>query len=108
MARKVSEATILRGQLSKPFRVNKSSPDVYSGFQGAIAPLLGGAVGYGTHNVLPMIAGMMGTSPLAFGLAAGTLGTVKNAVNPMIRKAIQRSLLQSLGQNEDINPLGDR
>lgn len=94
-AKKVTEATILRSQLSKPMRVQRTNPDVMSGFTGAIAPIAGSLAGYESKSVLPLIAGMLGTSPLAFGVGSAALGTVRNSIPPLLRKVIQRALIQA-------------
>jgi len=93
-AKKVTEATILKSQLSKPMRVQRTNPDVMSGFTGAIAPIAGGALGMAEKSSLPLIAGLVGTSPLAFGTLAAGLGTVRNTLSPLVRRMIQRSLIQ--------------
>lgn len=87
-AKQASEAAILRSQLLKPFRVNKSRPDELSGFSGAL----------GAFKPAAYLA-TAPFSPLAFGVGSSALGSLKHAIPETLRKVIQRSLIQSGVQN---------
>lgn len=90
-AKTISESTILRSQLSKPFRVNKSNPDEFSGFTGAIMPAVGGAILGSGGSVVPALGAALSASPLAFGLTASILGSLKKNVPAIVRKTIGRT-----------------
>lgn len=94
-AKRVSESTILRSQLTKPLRVNKTRPDEYSGFTGAIMPAVAGAI-LGTQGFSPEAIGTAGiaagmSSPMAFGVLASILGSGKRGIPAIVRKTLGRT-----------------
>lgn len=76
-ARKVSEATILKDQLSKFLRVNKTNPNEYSGFAGSLGAFKPAAY-----------AATIPFSPLAFGVTNSVLGSLKKNIPAIVRKTL--------------------
>lgn len=93
-----TEKAITASQLRKPLRVNKTNPDQLSGLTSTIGPVAGGIIGSASGNVLPLLAGLLGASPLGMGLAGATMGQVKRSIPKLARRAIQRGGFQSLAQ----------
>lgn len=96
-ALKTTEKAITRSQLSKPFKVNRTNPDKYSGFSGAIAPLLGAGTYAAGGGVLPTVLAALGSSPLAFGLTGSIAGSAANIAGSKVGK---RAIAQLLAQSQ--------
>lgn len=100
-ALKTTEKAITRSQLSKPFKVNRSNPDKYSGFSGAIAPLLGAGTYAAGGGVLPTVFAALGSSPLAFGVTGSLAGSAANmATSKLGKRAIAQLIAQSVANKE--------
>lgn len=85
-------ASKLRSQLMMPARVNKSNPNQYSKL-GAILETIAMTGGAGFGHAIPVAAGIVGTSPLAMGVASSAAGSTSRGINsalsnPAISKAI--------------------
>lgn len=82
---------ILKRNLTKVMPVNKSGE--YSKLAPYLAAAAGSAVGYGHHDGMEGVAAgggyLLGTSPLAMGLAATTLGSI----SPQVRNAALASFV---------------
>lgn len=90
-----TERAITASQLRKPLRVNKTNPDQISGLTTTLGPMLG----------IPALAATIPISPLAMGIYGAGMGTIKRRIPALLRRAIQRGVVQSgtrlLGQQEE-------
>jgi hypothetical protein len=85
-------ASKLRSQLLKPARVNTSNPDQYSKLGAMLEGVaLTGGAGFG--HAIPIAAGILGTSPLAMGLASSVAGSTARGISGLAgNPAISRSV----------------
>ena len=90
-ASKTYSDAILKSNLLKPLPVNKSGE--YSKLAPYLAAAAGSAVGFGHHNTgegaLAGGAYLLGTSPLAMGAVATTVGMI----NPVFRQAVMSEFI---------------
>jgi hypothetical protein len=73
----------VKSNLMQPLRVNKS------GNMGSFEPILAMLASAGTHSILPAAAAV-GTSPLAIGGMASTVGSMGNLVSSLMQNPITR------------------